>query len=329
MPGDAWHPQFGHALDFAREVRDTYATQGYRIEVVGHGTGGAHAQVIAQTFGWGGRSFDAPGAANIIDSNGYRGWLAENGVTPAGMAGFRPDPLDSGFLNYKVNNSAISQKSGPHLGDAQSISSLEGRTTPESRARYVAGLAGGAVDGTPLLGETLRAAKAGRVLQAVEGPAPLVHHGLDAADRHDKDRIVSVFEEAVRRQERDDARPLPMFGEHGRREAPPPLAQQPPEAGRAPDADASQCERDAVRSLLEGGPESGVQRLLDAARQGDAGAVDRALREMTGGAAGQAWLQSGLDRLPDEPQREGPASGQERQAQQHAVLERADPAQLR
>ena len=160
LPGDAWDPYFKDALDFALEVRNAYEPQGYRVDAVGHSLGGAGAQVVAHAFGWSGRSFDAPGAANIVESQGYRQWLADNDVTPARVPGFRPSFVASestGFLNYEVNNSVVSRKAGPHLGESQSISSLTGREGFCSHARYVAGLLGGGISETPLLGQALKA----------------------------------------------------------------------------------------------------------------------------------------------------------------------------
>src|SRR3546814_4662470 len=61
-PGDQWHPQFDDALDYARRIRDKYEPLGYTFEAVGHGLGGSEAQLVAHTFGWGGRTFDALGA---------------------------------------------------------------------------------------------------------------------------------------------------------------------------------------------------------------------------------------------------------------------------
>src|SRR3546814_12377021 len=79
-PGDQWHPQFDDALDYARRIRDKYEPLGYTFEAVGHGPGGSEAQLVAHTFGWGGRTFDALGAQNLTESRGYASWLANNGV---------------------------------------------------------------------------------------------------------------------------------------------------------------------------------------------------------------------------------------------------------
>jgi hypothetical protein len=65
----AWNPQFEKALDYALDVHRKYGAD-HAIEVTGHSLGGAHAQLAAYTFGWSGRTFDAPGAVNIIESQG-------------------------------------------------------------------------------------------------------------------------------------------------------------------------------------------------------------------------------------------------------------------
>ena len=265
LPGDAWHPQFRQALDFAAEIRDTYEAQGYRIEVTGHSGGGAHAQVISHTFGWHGRSFDAPGAANIVESRGFRDWLDSNGIAAAGTPRFRPDPFDSGFLNYKVNNSVVSHKAGPHLGDAQTISSLVGREGFASHARWATGILGGAVSETPLFGQALKTV--GRPASAlVRVAAHGSQHGVDALDRHDKHRIVETFEDAVRTGK------LRTFGEHGGREWP--HIAQPARGDSTPLARHS----DALR---EPPPDAGTDRFFDhlyaTMKTGDAQAFERAL----------------------------------------------------
>src|SRR5690606_39981601 len=39
LPGEAWHPQFRDALDFAHELQQTYGAHGYRMMVDGHAGG--------------------------------------------------------------------------------------------------------------------------------------------------------------------------------------------------------------------------------------------------------------------------------------------------
>lgn len=291
LPGDAWDPQFRQALDFAKRVQDTYGSQGYRIEVTGHSAGGAHAQVLSHTFGWGGRTFDAPGAANIVASDGYRQWLGEHRMTPMQAPDFRADAFDGGFLNYKVNNSVVSHQTGPHIGASQSISSLEGREGFGSHARYVAGLVGGGLSETPLAGQAIKASGLGRLGNLVGPVAHGSQHGVDALDRHDMGRIVGVFEEAVRRQEQGERQPLPIFGERA-------LPPEPPLASR----DAHQPPHYATfpangPTVLTGNGREALTRMLDAASRGDADACRAAMASLHASPEADAWLKSGQERL--------------------------------
>ena len=291
LPGDAWDPQFRQALDFAKRVQDTYGSQGYRIEVTGHSAGGAHAQVLSHTFGWGGRTFDAPGAANIVASDGYRQWLGEHRMTPMQAPDFRADAFDGGFLNYKVNNSVVSHQTGPHIGASQSISSLEGREGFGSHARYVAGLVGGGLSETPLAGQAIKSSGLGRLGNLVGPVAHGSQHGVDALDRHDMGRIVGVFEEAVRRQEHGERQPLPIFGERA-------LPPEPPLASR----DAYQPPHDATfpangPTVLTGNGREALTRMRDAASRGDADACRAAMASLHASPEADAWLKSGQERL--------------------------------
>ena len=72
---------------------------------------------------------------------------------------------------------------------------------------------GGAINETPFLGQALKATGATRLATTIGYAAHGSHHGIDALDRHDTNRIVAVFEEAVRRQDRGDRQPLPIFGD--------------------------------------------------------------------------------------------------------------------
>src|SRR5690606_21756868 len=154
----------------------------------------------------------APGAANIIQSKGYSAWLAANGIEPAGVPAYRPDPFVSGFLNYTVNNSAVAYNTGPHLGQRQQISSYAGREGFGSKARHAAGIIGGGIGNTPLVGPALKLSGLGRLGTVVTTTAHGAQYGVDAFDRHDINRVVALFEEAVRRQDRGDDRPLPVLG---------------------------------------------------------------------------------------------------------------------
>lgn len=291
LPGDAWDPQFRQALDFAKAVQDTYGSQGYKIEVTGHSAGGAHAQVLSHTFGWGGRTFDAPGAANIVASDGYRQWLGDNRMVPMHAPDFRADVFDGGFLNYKVNNSVVSHKTGPHIGESQSISSLEGREGFGSHARYVAGLVGGGINETPLAGQVIKGSGLGRMGNLVGPAAHASQHGVDALDRHDMGRIVAVFEEAVRRQERGERQPLPIFGERAPA-AQPPLALQSVQPAGDPVTSGN-----AGHMLLTGSGRDALEQLLQAAARGDAETCRAAMSCLNAAPDAEAWLKRGQERL--------------------------------
>lgn len=295
LPGDAWHPQFRDALDFALELQQTYGTQGYRMMVAGHSGGGAQGQVIAHTFGWDGRSFDAPGAANIVQSRGYREWLAGHGLQPVGVPPYTSDPFASGFLNYKVNNSVVAYKTGPHLGDAQSISSFVGREGFGPNARYAAGLLGGGISETPLLGPVLKATGAGRLATVVGTAAHGTQHGVDALDRHDIHRVVAVFEEAVRRQDRGDRQPLPVYGEQGTHEAVPVAAAGTGDGGRGLAMPSTSAPPMAQSCDPPG--QGAMARFFDASLRGQRGAFHDAARELCATPEAMAWLDSGRAQL--------------------------------
>lgn len=312
---DAWHPQFQQSLDFAKEIRDTYESRGYKIELSAHSLGGAHNQVLSHTFGWDGRSFDAPGAANIVASDGYRNWLSANGITPAQAPRFKPDPFDSGFLNYTVNNSVVSKMSGPHIGDKQSISSYVGREGVGSHVRYGLGLVGGGLNETPLLGTALKATGASRAASTVIGLAAHgSHHGVDALDRHDVHRIVAGFEKAARTGK------LPTIGEHSERERQP-LAH----AGPTPktfEGTPLERQQQAVRSLLDGPADGPLTRFLDATVRGDSEAFRQAARVLCDTPEAKAWLQAGQERL-HALQQGLPAADHARQTQEQDLHQHA------
>ena len=323
LPGDAWDPQFRQALDFAKAVRDQYEPLGYKIEAVGHSMGGAQAQVLSHTFGWDGRSFDAPGAANIVQSQGYRQWLADNGTTPAQVPRFRSsqDAFDgTGFLNYQVNNSAVSKKAGPHLGESQSISSVTGREGFGSHARYAAGIVGGAINETPFLGQALKATGATRLATTIGYAAHGSHHGIDALDRHDTNRIVAVFEEAVRRQDRGDRQPLPIFGDQDKRDLPP-IAQTEPR--RVFEGTPLERQQQATRSLLDGPNDGPLARFLDATMSGDTEAFRKAARDLCATPEAKAWLQAGQERLQALQQQVAPTNEPVKETQEQAVQQHA------
>lgn len=207
-----WDPQIEAALNYALEIRNKYGAD-HNIEVTGHSLGGAHAQIVAHTFGWGGRTFDAPGAKNILESEGYKQWCKNHNITPAGAPDYVPGTVQTAsLLNYTVNNSVVSERTGDHIGPKMSISSLAGREGFKEHAQWAVGLVGGAIAETPLLDQTV-----GRVMgpgaKWVEYLSKGAAVGADANERHDMSRIAKAFEEdakngrTIPRQFGDTARP--------------------------------------------------------------------------------------------------------------------------
>lgn len=194
--GKDWDPQMEAALSYALQMHRKYGAD-HKIEVTGHSLGGAHAQVVAHTFGWGGRTFDAPGAKNIIESEGYEIWCRNNGVTPPGAPAYEHGTVQqTSLLNYTVNNSVVNERTGDHIGSKFSISSLAGRQGVLEHGQWAAGLIGGALAETPLLDQTV-----GRVIgpgsKWVEYLVKGAAIGADATERHDMSRISRAFQEDV------------------------------------------------------------------------------------------------------------------------------------
>ncbi|MBT2748598.1 MULTISPECIES: XVIPCD domain-containing protein [unclassified Lysobacter] len=191
-----WDPQIEAALNYALDMQRKYGAD-HKIEVTGHSLGGAHAQIVAHTFGWGGRTFDAPGAKNIIESEEYQKWCKKNGVTPAGAPDYDHGTVQhTSLLNYTVNNSVVNERTGDHIGPKLSISSLAGRQGVLEHGQWAVGLIGGAIAETPLLDQTL-----GKVIgpssKWVEYLAKGAALGADVSERHDMSRISRAFQEDV------------------------------------------------------------------------------------------------------------------------------------
>ncbi|MEJ2646738.1 MAG: hypothetical protein P8180_17915, partial [Gammaproteobacteria bacterium] len=109
---DAMHQQFIDALEFARRVHEQFEAQAPKITVTGHSLGGTLAQLAADVFGWSGMTFDAPGAKNLTDNDGFLPWLTKYQHS-FGHAGT--------LTNYTVVGSAISAGSGPSIGTETAI----------------------------------------------------------------------------------------------------------------------------------------------------------------------------------------------------------------
>lgn len=201
--GKDWDPQIEAALNYALQMHRKYGAD-HKIEVTGHSLGGAHAQIVAHTFGWGGRTFDAPGAKNILESVGYKEWCRINNVSPPGAPAYEHGTVQqTSLLNYTVNNSVVNERTGDHIGSKFSISSLAGRQGVLEHGQWAAGLIAGAIAETPLLDQTV-----GRVIgpgsKWVEYLVKGAAIGADASERHDMSRISRAFQEDVA-----DGRTLP------------------------------------------------------------------------------------------------------------------------
>lgn len=191
-----WDPQIEAALDYALAMHRKYGAD-HKIEVTGHSLGGAHAQIVAHTFGWGGRTFDAPGAKNIIESDGYEKWCKKNSVTPAGAPDYEHGTVQqASLLNYTVNNSVVNERTGAHIGPKLSISSLAGRQGVLEHGQWAVGLIAGAIAETPLLDQTV-----GKVIGPGSKWVEYLSKGAaitaDANERHDMTRISRAFQEDV------------------------------------------------------------------------------------------------------------------------------------
>lgn len=194
--GKDWDPQIEAALNYALQMHKRYGAD-HKIEVTGHSLGGAHAQIVAHTFGWGGRTFDAPGAQNIVESDGYKGWCKVNNIAPPGAPAYEHGTVQpTSLLNYTVNNSVVNERTGDHIGTKFSISSLAGREGVLEHGQWAVGLISGALAETPLLDQTL-----GRVVgpgsKWVEYLVKGAAIGADATERHDMSRISRAFQEDV------------------------------------------------------------------------------------------------------------------------------------
>lgn len=221
---DQWHPQFSEALDYAKENQARLEAAGYKVEVTGHGPGGSVAQLVSYTLDIPGSAYDPLGAKNLVGSDGYATWCRQNGIDPAardaGVAELKSMGLNASgtdFTNYKVNASKASELSGEHLGNTRSISALTGRQGFQEHLNYAGSLAGGVLDTWSTgIGDALPLFKGASNVTALEslgeaadigGKSGKIMGWADTAGRHDIDRIVRLFETAVKENK------LPTWGE--------------------------------------------------------------------------------------------------------------------
>lgn len=179
---------------------------------------------------------------------------------------------------------------------------------------------GGAINETPFLGQALKATGATRLATTIGYAAHGSHHGIDALDRHDTNRIVAVFEEAVRRQDRGDRQPLPIFGDQDKRDLPP-IAQTEPR--RVFEGTPLERQQQATRSLLDGPNDGPLARFLDATMSGDTEAFRKAARDLCATPEAKAWLQAGQERLQALQQQVAPTNEPVKETQEQAVQQHA------
>lgn len=227
---DEWHPQFALALSEAKRIKEQYEAAGYSVSVTGHGAGGSIAQLASYTLDLPGNAFDPLGAKNLTQSRGYAQWCRENGIDLQERAENslilrghgQQRPGDRPFTNYELNASKASDLSGEHLGPRVSISNAVGRETLQEKLEYAKHLTSGVLsawsDGAVVLGPMTRGAPALKALKDFMDSADGVKKALDkpgddkrfenfthailrwadTADPAQMDRIVRVFEKAVR-----------------------------------------------------------------------------------------------------------------------------------
>lgn len=196
-----WHRQFQQALEYVNEIQMKYP--GYSIEVTGHSLGGSLAQLTSHTFGLDGRAFDPAGAHNILESQEYKAWCKANGIERNEAARELGLPMhEPNFVNYLVNDSLISQKSGKHIYDAHNIAvtALGGREGTEAYTSYALGKAGAVISDVLDMVPPIPGIQVPKTVVTGSRGADLYLKVLTESDtlgRHDMDRIVHVFERAV------------------------------------------------------------------------------------------------------------------------------------
>jgi hypothetical protein len=203
-------------------------------------------------------------------------WLEKHDISPVGAPGYQHGIVQrQSFLNYTVNNSVVSHESGDHIGEKMSISSLVGREGIKAHAAWAAGLLGGALSETPLLGKAAGMAY-GINERWISGIANAANVAGDASDRHDMSRIVRLFQKAV-----ENGRELPyQFGDAAEPSRSDRTAPDPRQPGHADHAMYEQIKDGVAKSHQEQGRpfDEGGERiavsLLVAAKQAGLDRVD-------------------------------------------------------
>ncbi len=161
----AWNPQFSEALAYTQMILDKYG-ENHSISVTGHSLGGGLAQVAGQMYGLPGRTYDAPGVDNIVMAPEFGQWAANH------LPDSQAKGIDQDFVNYSVNLSPLGLAGG-YMGDVVKVSGVAGRDN---------------------LWEELRGWAATTITGNLE--TGLLPWALDIPARHDRERIIDVFDKA-------------------------------------------------------------------------------------------------------------------------------------
>ncbi|HKJ89455.1 MAG TPA: Mbeg1-like protein [Gammaproteobacteria bacterium] len=115
--GEGEDPQFVDALEFAERVRQNFPNQ--EILVTGHSLGGGLAQLVADSYGWGGMTFDAPGMEEITQGGSFSQFQEFFNGTPV-TDGFGKVGQQARFINRPVEDSAVSGV-GTSIGEVSEL----------------------------------------------------------------------------------------------------------------------------------------------------------------------------------------------------------------
>jgi len=99
-----YHDQFREAVEYANDIQESVKLgrpdgEAFSFFVTGHSHGGGVSQVLSNTFGWDGATFDSPQASAIVANAEYKAHLDELGLRPEGPGN---------LVNYTERGSAVS-----------------------------------------------------------------------------------------------------------------------------------------------------------------------------------------------------------------------------